>query len=219
MSQSDSFIDEVTEAVRRDRLFAWFRRYGWIALLGVLILVGGAAVNEWRKAQARAAAEAVGDTMLAALQQADPAKAAEDLAKLPASDSAGQRAVTDLLTAAADVKAGKPAAAIATLDTLAADAEVPQAFRDIAALKAVMLGAKTLGPDERIARLEKLAVPGAPFRLLAEEQIALAQIEKGEKDKALETLQKIIADAEVTQDLRSRAAQLIVALGGTPKAA
>ena len=31
MSNPDSFIEEVTEEVRRDKLFALFRKYGWIA--------------------------------------------------------------------------------------------------------------------------------------------------------------------------------------------
>ena len=52
MSESESFINEVTEEVRRDRLFRLARRYGWIAVVAVLVIVGAAAVNEWRKAQA-----------------------------------------------------------------------------------------------------------------------------------------------------------------------
>ncbi len=51
MSDTDSFIDEVSEEVRRDRLYATFRRYGWIAILAVLLLVAGATWNEWRKGQ------------------------------------------------------------------------------------------------------------------------------------------------------------------------
>lgn len=43
MSDTDSFIEEVTEEVRRDRLFGLMRRYGWIAVLAVLLLVGGTA--------------------------------------------------------------------------------------------------------------------------------------------------------------------------------
>ena len=42
MSDSDSFIDEVTEEVRRDRLFGYFRRYGWIAAVVIVVVVGGA---------------------------------------------------------------------------------------------------------------------------------------------------------------------------------
>ena len=43
MSNPDSFIDEVTEEVRRDRLFRLFRKYGWIGVVIILGLVGGTA--------------------------------------------------------------------------------------------------------------------------------------------------------------------------------
>ena len=56
--------------------------------------------------------------------------------------------------------------------------------------------------------------PGHPMRLLASEQLALIEIEIGNRDAALERLQAILADAEATQGLRRRASQLIVALGG-----
>ncbi|MBC7675342.1 MAG: hypothetical protein H7173_04675, partial [Rhodoferax sp.] len=48
MSNNESFIDEVTEEVRRDKLFAMFRRYGWIGVLLVVGIVGGAAWTEWQ---------------------------------------------------------------------------------------------------------------------------------------------------------------------------
>ncbi|WP_159075214.1 hypothetical protein [Celeribacter baekdonensis] len=41
MSQTDSFIDEVTEEVRRDKFYAFLRRFGWIGILAVCVLVGG----------------------------------------------------------------------------------------------------------------------------------------------------------------------------------
>ena len=56
MSDTDSFIDEVNEEVRRDRFYFMLKRYGWIAVLAVILLVGGAAWNEYQKAQARAEA-------------------------------------------------------------------------------------------------------------------------------------------------------------------
>ena len=58
VANQDSFIDEVNEDLRRDRLYGAFRRYGWIGIAAVLIAVGGASWNEWQKAQARAEAEA-----------------------------------------------------------------------------------------------------------------------------------------------------------------
>ena len=36
MSDTDSFIDEVNEEVRRDRLYHLLRRYGWIAALAIV---------------------------------------------------------------------------------------------------------------------------------------------------------------------------------------
>ena len=58
MSDTDSFIDEVNEEVRRDRMFNLFRRDGWIAVAAVLLLVGGAAWNEWRASQPGVSSEA-----------------------------------------------------------------------------------------------------------------------------------------------------------------
>ncbi len=49
LSDSDSFIEEVSEEVRRDRLFGLFRKYAWIPILLIIIIVGGAAFNEYRK--------------------------------------------------------------------------------------------------------------------------------------------------------------------------
>ena len=53
---------------------------------------------------------------------------------------------------------------------------------------------------------------------MAEEQLALLEVETGNRDAALERLQRIVEDAEATAGLRQRAAQVIVALGGEPSA-
>jgi hypothetical protein len=219
VSNQDSFIDEVTEEVRRDKLFALMRRYGWIAITLVIVLVGGAAFNEFRKSQIRAEAEATGDAILAALAAEDPDARATAIAALPPGDNAGRTALLALLSAAAQEQAGDRAAATKTLEDLAANTAVPASYRDLATLKAMILGADQIAPEERIARLNGLALSGGPYRLMAMEQVALAQIETGETDAAISTLRDILADAQVSQDLRRRASQLIVALGGTLTAA
>jgi hypothetical protein len=66
VSNPESFIDEVSEELRRDRAVYYLRKYGWIALLVVALIVGGTAWNEWRKASAQASAEAFGEAVLGA---------------------------------------------------------------------------------------------------------------------------------------------------------
>ncbi|WP_116597098.1 hypothetical protein [Primorskyibacter marinus] len=215
MSNSDSFIDEVTEEVRRDRLFALMKRYGWIAVLVVILLVGGAAWNEWRKASARASAEQLGDAILAALEQDD---AQERVSALTAIDAPtpGGKALLHLLTSSEQASAGDDAGARNSLDAISADAEVPEIYRQIAAYKALTRGGTDITVEDRRLRFEGLATPGSPVRLLAEEQLALIDIETGDRDAALTRLQALLEDAEITSGLRRRATQLIVALGGTP---
>lgn len=212
MSDSDSFINEVTEEVRRDRLFGLMRRYGWIAVLAVFVLVGGAAWNEWSKAKERRVAENFGDTILAAMNKDDRAERAAALAQITSPDPAS-RGVLDMLTAA-EQSESDPAAAATRLLALADSDGVELIYRQIAILKAVAIPDSGLTVDERRTRLEGLTLSVGISRLLAEEQLALIEIETGDTAAAIDRLQQIIADAGATAGLRSRASQVIVALGG-----
>lgn len=214
MSDTDSFIDEVTEEVRRDRLFLMLKRYGWIGAVAVVLIVGGATWKEYRDAQARAEAEAVGDAMTAALAANDAASRAAALADVTPQE-AGATAVVALARAAALADAGDIAAAAALLDQVAANGDLAQIYRDIAAFKSVTLQAGTLAVEERRIRLEVLAAPGGALQFLAAEQLALLDIEQGRTEEALNRLREIAASAGVSRDLQERVAQVIVALGGS----
>lgn len=210
MSDTDSFINEVSEEVRRDRLYAMLKKYGWIAILAVVLLVGGAAWTEYQRASDRAAAQATGDTLLDALGEED---AAARVAALDGISPEGEAAAVQLLiTAAAQQEAEDPAAATATLDALAARADVPAIYRDLALFKAAMMDAAD-SADDRRTRLEALAAPGQPFALLAQEQLALLDLDAGDRDAAIAKLTNIIADAAVTAGLRDRVQTLMVSLG------
>ncbi len=218
MSDTDSFIDEVTEEVRRDRLFAMMKRYGWIAVLVVLLVVGGAAFREYRSATEQAKAEALGDAMLAALENDDSPARIAALSDVQ-SDSAGGRAVARMLETGELVRNGEEAAAITLLDSLSTDGDVPETYRQLASFKALLLKSKDMDAATRKIQIEGVIAAGGPLRLFAEEQMALAELDAGEADAAMARLQRILQDAETTGGLRQRASQLIVALGGTPEAA
>lgn len=218
MSDTDSFIEEVTEEVRRDRLFAFLRKYGWIGIALVVLVVGGAAVNEWQKARARAAAQAFGDAIIAALSAEDPAARADALARI-AADGPGARAVVELLAADALLQAERRDEALARLSSLAADQELPDLYRQLAELKSVILAGAQMDPAERGAVLDRLAQPGAPYRALAMEQQALLLVEQGDVAAAIEHFRLVAQEPGASADLRRRANQMILVLGGAPGAA
>ncbi|AMY69557.1 hypothetical protein [Frigidibacter mobilis] len=218
MSDTDSFIDEVTEEVRRDRLFAAMRRYGWIGILLVVAIVAGAAVNEWQKAKAEAEARAFGDALMAAMAAETPAARAEAVAGVPAAGPE-RAAVQGFLAAASLLEAGDTGAALAAWDGIAANGALPVSYRHLALLKRVIAAGPEMPASERGAALDMLAAPGAPYRMLALEQQALDLVAAGEGDAAVERLRALLQEPGVTSGLRRRATQLMVALGAEPGAA
>ncbi|PJI92211.1 hypothetical protein BC777_1056 [Yoonia maricola] len=209
MSDTDSFINEVTEEVRREKLYGYLRRYGWIAVAAVLVLVGGAAWNEYRNAQARNAAQATGDALMTALDEQDPSARAAAMAQVEGEGAAA--AVTLLLRAATQQEAGDTVASAQTLNEVAINPDIPEMYRDVAALKAAMLPSDDA--TARRANLDALSQPGQPFRLLALEQIAYMTLAEGDTDGAIVTMRQIVEDAGVSRGLLERVQTLMVALG------
>jgi hypothetical protein len=212
VSNPDSFIQEVTEEVRREKLFGYMRRYGWIGILLVLLVVGGAAWREYQIAQKQVESEAFGDAILTALDQDEPAARLAALSAVPAT---GQRAGLLGLLVSTDPEADR-SAALTALEAVAADATLPASYRDLAVLRRVILAGADLPIADRRALLDPIAAPGRPFRTLALEQLALLSVEAGEVEAAIAALDTLRQDQEATPGLRSRASQVIVALGGTP---
>lgn len=210
MSEIDSFVEEVSEEVRRDRLFGYVRRYGWIALAAILLIVGGATYNEYRKAQTRADNEAAGDAILAALEAETAADRVDALAALSFEDQ-GRLALVKMAEAAVLVEDDRPEEAAAVLQTVTDIPDMPAVYADLAKLKLAMLQPESA---EAIAALDGLAVPGRPYRLLALEQRALAHMRAGDTAAALADLKAIWEDPGATQDIRQRTQQLTLVLGG-----
>ena len=211
MSDTDSFIDEVTEEVRRDRLFGYFRRYGWIPVVIVFALVGGTAYNEWSKAQVAQVAQARGDALLDALELEDEAEQAAALSAIALEDE--DALVAKLLAAGAETEQ-----AAELLKSVAADDTQPGYIRDLARLKmAGTDGVLTL--DEAAAILAELSEPGGVYRNVATELLVAVHLQRGETQAALELLQAHIKDAEASSEQIQRMGELIVALGASPELA
>lgn len=215
MSNSDGFIEEVTEELRRDQMMAKLKRYGWIAVLLVVAIVGGAAFTEYRKGQERAQAEALGDAVLSALDNDDAAASAAAINAIEAPHPT-VGAVLSLLAASQQLTADDRDGAIESLNAVALSGDVPEVYRQIASFKALTLQAETLDVAARRQGFEALVGAGGGLRLLAQEQLALIAIQEDDAAAAIAMYQDILNDAEVTPDLQQRALQVIVALGGEP---
>ncbi|MDB4841792.1 hypothetical protein OAH73_04355 [Planktomarina sp.] len=211
MSNSDSFIDEVTEEVRRDRLFGYFRRYGWIPAVIIIGLVGGTAYNEWSTVQVAQVAQARGDALLDALELEDVAERAASLSTIAQEDE--DALVAKLLAAGVDAEQ-----AADLLGSIATDDTQPQYIRDLARLKMASIdGAVTV--DEAAAILVELSEPGGVYRNVAMELLVALELRRGSIEAALALLQAHIKDADASSEQIQRMAELIVALGAIPELA
>lgn len=210
MSETDSFIDEVNEEVRRDRLFGVLRRWGWLILLVILVIVGGSAWSEWRKAQQRADAERAGDALAAFFEAEEDAAQLEALSVL-GSDDQGALLIAEFGKAAKFAAAERTEDAVQTLRAIAAREGLSQIHADLAQLKAAMLA-----PQDAATRgvLDALSAPGRPFRLLALEQRALFHANEGDLTAARADLGEILQDAGATREMQVRSQLMLTALGG-----
>lgn len=215
MSNSDSFIDEVAEEVRKDRLYGLARRYGWIVAVVILAIVGGAAANEYLKAKAVADAQARGGAIELALEADTPEGRIAALAPLAQQD-ADAAIVALFLQADAEAELGNVAAAEALLEPVLTNEDV--LIADLARLKTLgLMAERDARATERLPIAEALIAGQSAFTLLALEQRAIARIELGERDGAIADLRQIDSDSEVTETLRERVQMLLQALGAAPQ--
>ena len=211
MSDTDSFIDEVTEEVRRDRLFGYFRRYGWIAAVVILGLVGGTAYNEWSKSTAAQVAQARGDALLDALDMDDDTASIAALSEIATNE--GGDVVASFLAAGAD-----QSQAANLLGVIAANTDHPEYIRDLARLK-LATTPDAVSQDAAVLILTDLSAAGGLYRNAATEMLVAFELERGNVDAAVTLLQAHIQDAQATQEQIQRMGELIVALGATPELA
>lgn len=209
MSESDSFIHEVTDEVRRDRLFRLFRKYSWVLVLAVVAIVGGTAYNEWNKSQSQKQARLTGDMMLAALAAQDTAALETLASKDDGAAVIARLQLANLLEAEGDI-----AGALEVLRRITLDMKISPVYADLAWLKIIMLDGENMSDSERNGAYDRLTAAAAPYRLLALEQQAMQYVRDGDTETAKAVLASILDDPAVTPNLRNRAQQLIVALGG-----
>ena len=213
MSNNESFIQEVSEEVRRDRLYRILKKWGWIGIAVIVALVGGASFNEWNKDSKMSSARNLGDRVLSAVSNKDPI----ELKEIETSNISQDIFIKNLLSAIL-LSDNKLDASKKALEEIRDLPSITKTYRELNAFKLGLLLLKedNLTSDERFGVFEELVEPGSPFRLLAKEQQALILIEQGKLELAIKVLTEISVDSETTASLKRRVTQLRISLGSDP---
>lgn len=215
-SPNESFLREVDENLRRERMETFAKTYGkWIAAAVLLFLAAIAGYLYWQDRQAKESAKrseelsAIYDKIGAG--KIDEAKA--ELKPLESSSNDMVRSLALLTQAAIALDSNDRDTALGHYRTLAADDDSPEAYRDLALVRATSIEFDRLKPEEVVSRLEPLAKPGNPWFGSAGELTAMAYLKQGQKDKAGRLFAAIAQDKSVPDTIRSRAVQIAGTLG------
>ena len=208
MANNDSFIREVEEELRSDRLKAFWDRFGTAVLaLAVLVVLatGGKVFWDWYTSSQ---ANASGDRFMEALNLAGQGKPEEALAKLESLESDGYGrypVLASLRSATIRANAGDKPAAVAAFDAIAGDAAVPGALRDIARLRAAYLLVDDATYADVAGRVGQFDNAESPLRHSAREAMGLAAFREGNMAEAKRLLQAILDDPLAPPPLAGRA--------------
>ena len=215
-NEADTFLKEVDEELRKERLNQFVARYGWWLFGAVLLVLAAIGGTLWWQDRQRGEAAQQGEALLEALDSLDSgnrAAAAPKLAEIADSDVEGYRAAALFARAASQVEAGQAAAAIATYRTIAGDESLAEPYRQAALVRQTALEFDRLQPREVIRRLGPLARPGQPWFGTAGEMVGIAQMRMRRPDLAGAMFQRIGRDEAVPESIRTRAVQMAGSLG------
>ncbi len=216
---SDAFIREVDEDLRRDRMTAIWKRYGILIVAAALALVAGTAgwvvwgyLDETRRERDALAFDR-------ALQEGrgQPVTAAEALRAVGDDARTGYALVARMTAAQILAANGDRETALQLLDDVADDRNTPDLYRDLARILAIAARADTLAPDTVLAELRPYTAT-SPWRHTARELVAAAQLRAGERSEAVATLRDILEDDGTPQYMRVRVRELLSAIEGEPGA-
>ncbi len=209
MSETDSFIQEVSEEVRKDRMFRLWKKYGPFGVSAVVAVVAVSAGLNWMKHREIQQARETGGAFLAS-----DIASIEDQQVLIGSVDGPAAVIARLRLAAATAVAGDAQAAAALYREVADEPGLGAAYADLARLQAVRVGVAAMDPAQAIAELDPLTVEGAPYRVLALELRAMVRLNAGDVEAAHADLTAIIGDPLATRESSQRALALLVSSGG-----
>jgi hypothetical protein len=219
---NETFLREVDENLRRDRLRDFAKKYGgWLAGAVALFLIASGGFIWWQQHKVERSeqqAEQLAE-VFKNIGSGATAGAPKTLDQMSDSGTKAVRATAMFTRAALALQQNDTKLAIAKYREIAEDSSLPQPYRDAALLRQTALEFDTLQPQQVISRLQPLAKPGAPWFGSAGEMTALALIKQGQPAQAAQLFAAIAKDKSVPGPIRARAVQIASSLGVDASAA
>ena len=213
--QTDHFMREVQDEMRKERLARVWERYGvFIAAAAVLLVVGvgGYKFAEYRNLNAR---EIAGREFEAAAKLASQGKAQEAhqaFETMIKSAPSGYGTLARLRNAGAFAAEGKREEAVAACDGVRKDTGADPLLRDFAGIQAALLRVDAAGWTEMQNRLKDLTNDTNAWRAPARELLGLAAMKAGQQDEARKAFEQILADSAAPPATAERARILMTIL-------
>ena len=215
MAESDSFIQEVSEEVRRDKMYAVWRRYGPWLIAVIVIAVLLAAGKGWMESRDQTRKAELGGALLAADAIDDPAEASAAFLAVAEEGEYDYPVLARLRAGAALMQAGRLDESQEQYELIKSIEGVDPRFGELADLRIVMMRSGTMDPDEMLGILGPLTVDGSVWRLPALEYEAAAHLKKGDPEAALASLRTILDIPQLAPAAQGRARELVEAIEAT----
>jgi len=208
-NENDSFLRQINEEVRREKLSRLWEKYGVLVIGGlaaVLLAFGG-----WRFYQSetsKAARQAGAQFVEAGEFLGDQAKkddALRALEKMAGSGPRGYALLSKLKLAAYARSQGKHDEAEKQYEAVANDRSAPDMFRSFAKLQIASLKLDTGSFTDVKNQLNAIIVEENPWRHSAREILGLAALKAGNYSEARETFQAILTAKDAPRTTAERA--------------
>lgn len=219
---NDTFVREVDENLRRDRIRDFFQENGTLVAIAVVLFLAVCGGLIWYQQHREHNAEAQVEQLAQIYKDigvGNTSKVPQQLNDLSESGSKAVRATALFTRAALAIQQNDPKSAIATYKQIANDSSLPDAYRNAALIRQTALEFDQLQPQQVIDRLKPLARPGNPWFGSAGEMTALALIKAGKNEQAGQLFAAIAKDKDVPDSIRNRAIQISGSLGADASAA
>lgn len=216
MANPESFLEEVAEEVRRDRLFKFFKKNGWIIAFVVLATLCASIAYEWRKNSEISRAKSNGDLLTLALEKSQKGNL-EELLGLLSDNSPYLRPSSDLMAVTKLYYAellynidNDSSESMSILKEIFSNESISTTLRQLAKIKYLLL----FSGDNKLKQdlIDELSSPGNHYRFLAQEHKVQTYLASGMSDEANRQIDILLNDLEVSEQQKRRLMDLKLAI-------